>query len=175
MNAAKTCLAVLIALWSTAARADVMLDIGPADPGTAKAQYNPATGEFIVSVNEVISWVIISDGLMNGPDGPAPPLPLGEQTAVVDSPNSIGEGGFFIPMTYTDVNLGRVAVAIPEVTAENVYEYFRLESRRIWVEPLIEGQIGVVPEPSALVMLLAAGLLALAACAWVRVSHRVSP
>ena len=154
MNAAKTCLAVLIVLSSTVVQADVMLDIGPADPGTAKAQYNPATGEFIVSVNEVMRWVITSDNLMEGPDSPSPPLPLGIGTLVTNGPPSVGEGGFLFPMTYTDANLGRVALAIPEVTAENVHEYFRVESMRIWGEPPIEGQIGVVPEPSALVMLL---------------------
>jgi len=139
------------------------LDPGPAPQGTAIAEYNPLTGEFIVSVAGVMSWNLQSDGLFTetGLLGVQDILPLGEGfTLVSANPSTVGEGAFGSQMTYTDINLGALVPPGLDVSA------FTLEYVAGFGSPKEFGEIRVVqviPEPGTVLMLLS-GLIGLAIC-----------
>jgi len=141
----------LIANFTTA-------DPGPAAPGTAIAEYNPATGEFIISVGSVMSWNLQSNGLFTaeGLLGVQDILPLGEGfTLVSANPSTVGEGAFGAQMTYTDVRLGALVPPGTDVSE------FTLEYVAGFGLPKEYGMITVIPEPGTMIMLLsgAIGLL----------------
>jgi len=128
-------------------------DPGPAPPGTAIAEYNPATGEFIVSVGNIMSWNLQSDGLFTqeGLMGVQDVLPLGEGfTLVSANPSTVGEGAFGSQMTYTDVHLGPLVLPGTDVSE------FTLEYVAGFGSPKEYGTItvNVIPEPGTVVMLL---------------------
>ena len=82
-------------------------DPGPTPAGTAIAEYDPTTGEIVVSVGGVVNWHVESfSSSLNG-DSPQPPLPVGGGL-VSDTDQIIGEIGF-ISVSFTDLNLGNVA------------------------------------------------------------------
>jgi len=129
-------------------------DPGPAAPGTAIAEYNPATGEFIISVGSVMSWNIQSNGLFTqeGLLGVQDILPLGQGfTLVSANPSTVGEGAFGSQMIYTDVNLGPLVLPGTDVSE------FTLEYVAGFGSPKEYGTItvvNVIPEPGTVVMLL---------------------
>jgi len=128
-------------------------DPGPAAPGTAIAEYNPATGEFIISVGSVMSWNLQSDGLFTqeGLLGVQDILPLGEGfTLVSANPSTVGEGAFGSQMTYTDIHLGPLVLPGTDVSE------FTLEYVAGFGSPKEYGTItvNVIPEPGTVVMLL---------------------
>jgi len=138
-------------------------DPGPAPQGTAIAEYNPLTGEFIVSVAGVMSWNLQSNGLFteSGLLGVQNILPRGDGfTLVSANPSTVGEGAFGAQMTYTDVNLG--ALVPPGLDVSE----FVLEYVAGFGSPKEFGQIRVVeviPEPGTVVMLLS-GLIGMVIC-----------
>ncbi|HUT09345.1 MAG TPA: LamG-like jellyroll fold domain-containing protein [Thermoguttaceae bacterium] len=129
-------------------------DPGPAAPGTAIAEYNPATGEFIISVGSVMSWNIQSNGLFTqeGLLGVQDILPLGQGfTLVSANPSTVGEGAFGSQMIYTDVNLGPLVLPGTDVSE------FTLEYVAGFGSPKEYGTItvvNVIPEPGTVAMLL---------------------
>ena len=145
-------------------------DPGPSDPhatqpATAAAEYNPATGEFRVLVDGVMSWNLTSDGQFTGPGVEAigSLLPLGSLANLTSAnANTVGEGGFLGTMTYTDIDLGQLAQRGTDVgrfTLEYVAGF--------GAEPQI-GTIRVVPEPSTLTLLVGGVLMTV----WLRGRRR---
>ena len=126
---------------------NAIADPGPAPAGTAIAEYDFSTGEIIVSVDSVINWYVESSSAsLSGPDGATPPLPLAGG-AVGDSDSKIGESS--LPQfTYTDINLGQVA--LPGLPLSDLLVY--------WNPSLGEGPFSQpvvytgIPEPSSLVL-----------------------
>ncbi len=157
-------LALLVVLLSAGEARAGGWKIGEAPSNYAKAEYNWATGEFVVSVNEVMSWALISKGKFDGPDIPAVKelLPLAADWHLSSvNPNTIHEGTFGAAFSYNDVYLGRVVQPGLDVSE------FVLESAHQFGSPLRYGDIKVVPEPSSLAA-LATGAVGLAAFAWKR-------
>ncbi len=130
-------------------------DPGPATDGTAAAEYNPATGEFRIFADGVMSWSLISDGDFTdaGLAALSDVLPLGDASNLASlNENTVGEGGFGGTMSYADVALGAI---VPAGTNPS-----RLTLQYVTgfgADPQI-GPINVVPEPGTLAMLLAAAL-----------------
>ena len=114
---------------------------GPAEPGSVKMNYVPATGEFIVSVNGVLNWAVISDGLFTGPDVLAlyEILPLGSPANIVSiNPNTVSEAQFAGVFGYEDAALGRL------VPPETDVSEFSLQWTVEWGAPVEFGQLKVV-------------------------------
>ncbi len=127
-------------------------DAGPVTPGSAAAEYNPATGEFKILVDGVMNWTLSSDGQFNGSALGALQdiLPLGGAGNLVSANgNTVGEGGFGVTMDYTDVNLGPIAASGTDVGQ------FTLTYVTSFGAPPQIGSISVVPEPGMGAMLLA--------------------
>jgi len=91
--------------------------IGPANPGTPAPgagiiSYDPNTGEFKISVNQVMSWNLNSPGLFDGPGLPGvlDILPRGNPFNLVSAnPNTVGEGLPGAPLfSYDNVYLGQL-------------------------------------------------------------------
>jgi hypothetical protein len=120
-------------------------DPGPAGAGQAIAEYNKLTGEIIVSVNGVNNWYLESQSGGFGPPGSAP-LNLPKAGGLVTDNNTrVGESTLLSLMTYTDVNLGNVAK--PNLTDLKIFFNTGLG------QPLQQGTINVVPEPTTFAML----------------------
>jgi len=138
--------------------------IDPPSEGMAVARYNPATGEFAVSADGVMSWTLLSEGQFTGA-GLGGLVDLlerdGEENLVSASANTIGDGNFVAPVSYS-VSLGPLT--------EPGFDpgVFTLEYVSGLGGPRLQGTISVVPEPGTLVMLLGA-LLGL--CLWARRSR----
>ncbi len=142
-------LSALVAGWTG--------DPGPARQGTAAAEYDPATGEFTVSVDNVMSWTLRSDGRFTGADMDRvlDILPLGDDFNLPSANlNTVGEGGFGAGMTYADIDLG--SLTEPGTDASR----FTIEYVTGYGQPRMRGTITVIPEPGTVVMLLS-GLLGL--------------
>ena len=185
-NAVTTLTFVAMLLWTAApagatwmeddvdANADGYIDAhsvedllaGAAAPGSATAVYNVLTGEIIVSANDVLSWAVVSAGNMTGPDSASNVLPLSTESLVTDNDDIVGEGSFYVPMTYTNVNLGQVAA--PGLGAGD----FRIEYRTEYCDPLL-GDVSAVPEPGTIAMLLGAAVAGLAIVLRSRRSRKV--
>jgi len=130
---------------------------GTAEPGTAGAEYNPVTNEWLVSVEGVMSWALIGDGRFLGSEvaGVYDRLPLGGAPNLVSAnANTVGEGSFDAPMTYVDVRLGQLTEPGADVGQVTLEYVSRFGGERTL------GTITVVPEPSTLI-LLTTGALAL--------------
>ncbi len=159
------CSLTLFAMLLSAAEARAgAWSIGPAEPHTVKGEYNWATGELMISVNQVMNWTYVSQGLFTGPDvsGVKQILPLGGDWNLVSaSRNTIGEGGYAGAFTYTDVYLGRVVEPGTDV------DDFYLESIDRFGGQIYKAEISAIPEPSALAA-LTAGAVGLATFAWKR-------
>ncbi len=144
-------LSITIANWTG--------DPGPATEGTAVAEYNPATGEFTVSVEDVMSWTLRSDGKFTAA---ADALPSGDAANLVSGNlNTVGEGGFGETMSYSNVLLG--ALTEPGTDASE----FSIEYVTGYGQPIQRGSVTVIPEPGTVVMLIS-GLLGLLLLAWRR-------
>jgi len=93
---------------------DSNYDPGPATtPGSILVEYNYATGEFVVSVNEVNSWSFVSSGLFAGLDNqktdlPTPPAFPRQLILLSDNPNVVGEATFANFLTYENVRVGPI-------------------------------------------------------------------
>lgn len=127
--------------------------IDPPSEGMAVAQYNPATGEFAVSADGVMSWTLLSEGQFTGTGlgGLSEILAReGESNLVSANANTIGDGNFDGPVSYSGVSLGRLTDpgCDPGV--------FTLEYVTGRGGQRLQGTISVVPEPSTVVMLLGA-------------------
>ncbi len=121
-------------------------------PSRGTAEYNPATGEFTVSVENVMSWTLRSDGKFTAA---ADALPLGDAANLVSGNlNTVGEGGFGAAMSYSDVLLG--ALTEPGTDASE----FSIEYVTGYGQPIQRGTVTVIPEPGTVVMLIS-GLLGL--------------
>jgi len=117
--------------------------------GAATAEYDPITGEIVVSVNEVLNWYIeqVGGSAMTGPDSASPPLPLASGL-VSDSDVRVGETAF-APFSYSDVNLG--AVAATGLADDGSLKIFWNTGFGL---PLQEALVSfaVVPEPTAIAL-----------------------
>ena len=139
-------------------------DGGPTEPGTARAEYNRLTNEWKVSVENVMSWTLISEGQFIGSEanGAYDSLFVGGPPNLVSAnANTIGEGSFATPMTYADVRLGQLIepdTAIHRITLQYVSSFGGEK---------MEGTIHVVPQPSTLI-LLCVGAAGLAGYGWRR-------
>jgi len=137
-------------------------DPGPAPPGSAIAEYNIVTGEFIISANELLAWWLESTGKLAGPDleDVRDVLPAGHPDNLSTAgPSVIMEANIFGEhFSYTNVNLGRVAN--PGVDAAE----FRLRYTAELGGGSHPGQILVVPEPGAVWMVVIGGLVLLVLC-----------
>jgi len=138
-----------------------------ADPGvsdgTATAVYDPATGEFTLSVDGVTAWLLSADEGLNGSDvaNVAAALSSGEDTLVSANANAVGEGSLSGLLSYDDVELGQL-VAPGTDPSEITFEYMTgFGGQRL------RGTISVVPEPGTIAMLLS-GLLG----AWLLIRRR---
>ncbi len=124
--------------------------IGPADPQTAKVGYDPSTGEFMVSVNQVLLWELgsdvpfIDDGWPIILDG----FPFGScpDPVFILLPPPYIKHGCLEPITYTDVYLGQL------VEPETPVSAFSLEYIASFGGPIESGAIAVVPEPSMFIL-----------------------
>jgi len=150
--------AVLLCVLSSNTSYAVVSGPGPADDGTAIAEYNYTTGEISVSVTNIVNWSLQSSSAsLSGPDNALPPLPQGGGVAG-DSDLQIGESSF-VQFSYTDVFLGEVALPNLPLGDLNIY----------WVPDLGGGEfsqpvvyVGLpVPEPSSLALgtLIAMGMV----------------
>ena len=122
--------------------------LGPAPPGTAIATYDGSAGNWIVSVNDVSNWYIESPaGLLNGPDSPSPPLPLGGAgTFVTDNDFAVGETKLVLPrMTYTNVSLGNLS-GIGANDDFKIHWVGELGSDEGWAS------VTIVPEPATIAL-----------------------
>jgi len=133
-------------------------DPGPAAPESAIGEYNVVTGQFVISVDNVVGWWLISLSKFTGPDLEAVKdlLLAANPNHVVDNAQSrISE--FVIgsePFTYTNVNLGRVVEPGLDVSE------FRLDYATLSGPGGQVGEILVVPEPGT-VWLVAIGAFVL--------------
>jgi len=128
-----------------------------ADPGvtdgSATAVYDPATGEFSVSVDGVTAWALSADGGLDGADvaDVAAALSSSEGTLVSANTDAVGEGSLG-GLLYGDLELGQLVT--PGTDPSTItFEYVTgFGSQRV------QGTIAVVPEPGTVIMLLS-GLL----------------
>jgi len=134
---------------------DLIVNFGRSDPGVpreaaATAEYNPATGEFSVSVENVMFWTLQSDGDFTGSDlgGLEAVLASGDGILISANANTIGNGTFTGLLSYGDVELGQLAAPGTDPGR------FTLEYVTGFGGEKIRGTISVVPEPSTLVMLI---------------------
>jgi len=133
---------------------------GPPDGGTsgsARAEYDPATGEFTVWADGVMNWTLNSDGLFGGPglDVAGGLLADGGPAHFVSANgNTVGEGTFDGWLFYAAVSLG--SLTKPGTDADR----FTLEYVDRFGGGVRHGEIHVVPEP-AVSMLLAGALILL--------------
>jgi len=141
---------------------DLIANFGRSDPGasgeaTAAAEYNPATGEFSVSLENVMFWTLQSDGRFTGADlAGLEDVLASEQGALISAnPNTVGNGTLGGLLSYHDVELGRLTAPGTDPGR------FTLEYVTGFGSEKMRGTITVVPEPGTLVM-LTLGLLALA-------------
>ncbi len=137
-------------------------DSGPPADGSAEATYNPATGEFAVSVDAVMSWSLVGPGVFTGEALGSVPETLGGHpgTLISANVNTIGEGGFGTRLSYEDARLGQVS-AVGTPPGEFALEYVLGFGR-----PKQIGRIVVVPEPGVW-MLLGVGM-----CCWFALRRR---
>jgi len=140
---------------------DLIANFGRSDPGaspeaTAAAEYDPVTGEFSVSVENVMFWTLQSNGEFTGSGlaGLEEVLASEEGTLISANPNTVGNGTFTGLLSYRDVELGRLAAPGTDPGR------FTLEYVTGFGGEKMRGTITVVPEPGTLVMLVLA-LLAL--------------
>jgi|GEM_PF-1162314 len=84
------------------------VDPGSAVPGTAIAQYDPATGQIVVSVSDVNNWYVESASASL--TGAVPTGLPGAGGLVSDNDVRVGESMLAL-FSYTDKNLGNLAVA----------------------------------------------------------------
>lgn len=130
-------------------------DPGPTPAGTAKAEYNPATGAIKVSVNGVLSWYV--ESLTGGLTGSAATLPAVGGALNTDNDARVGQSSFGSQLNYQDHNLGNVAaVGLP---AGNLI----IRSSAAFGAPEIEGIVTFVPEPATFALVGFAGLALVAA------------
>ncbi len=133
-------------------------DAGPVEPGSATAQYDPATGEFNVSVDGVMSWSLNSGGQFNGNglDGALDLLSTGGQMASANQ-NTVGAGSFSDTLIGSDVALGQLAEP-----GTDPGEFSLVFVSGFGQQPQ-QGTITVVPEPGTAALLVGAlaGLLLL--------------
>jgi len=139
---------------------DLIANFGRSDPGapreaSAAAEYDPATGEFSVSVENVMFWTLQSDGEFTGSDlgGLQGRLPSEEGTLISANPNTVGDGTFSGLLSYRDVELGQLAAPGTDPGR------FTLEYVTAFGGEKLRGTITVVPEPSTLAMLVLALLV----------------
>ncbi len=126
-------------------------DAGPAAEGTAAAVYNPATGEFRVTVDGVLNWSLISDGQFapSALDALGDVLPAGGAANLVSgNVNTVGEGSFDGAIGYAELDLGPLADAGTDASE------FQLEYITTFGGQPQFGTIHVVPEPSTTALLL---------------------
>jgi len=131
--------------------ANFTVDPGPADPGTATAEYNYVTNEWTVSVDSVMSWALISEGqfLQSAAPGVYDALPAGGAGNLASAnDNTIGEGNFDGPMTYANVRLGQLTE--PDVAVDRI----RLQYVNGFGGQKLVGTISVVPEPGSITLLV---------------------
>lgn len=135
----------LVAIFSFAGIGHAVAAPGPAPAGGALAEYDHLTGVITVSVNNVASWVVVSVGDMTG----AEPVGLTQQL-ITNNDNSIGEASFIANFSYTDLNLGPVAVS--QIQGPNV-DFFIEWSQGEGFEKQ-SGLVDVVnvPEPATLAL-----------------------
>jgi len=125
-----------------------------ADPGVAEgsatAVYDPATGEFTVSVEGVMAWALWGDGQLTGKDiqGVSAALPCGEDSLVSANGDAVGEGSLVGLLSY-DVELGQLVE--PGTEPSQIHFEYMLG----FGGPRHSGTITVVPEPGTAAMLLA--------------------
>ncbi len=130
-------------------------DPGPAPAGSVVAEYDPATGEIIVSVDGVLNWLIeATDGSAVMTGDPAANLPSGGGL-VTDNDFRVGESNFGGTMTYTDVNLGNVAVT-GLVQGDLIAKW-----QTGFGAPTEQIEVVVIPEPASLMLLGLGGMLML--------------
>jgi len=140
---------------------DLIANFGRSDPGAAveavaTAEYDPATGEFSVSVENVMFWTLTSDGRFTGSGltGLEAALPSPDGRLLSANANTIGDGSFTGLLSYRDVDLGQLAAPGTDPGR------FTLEYVTAFGAQRTQGTITVVPEPGTLAA-LAAGLLCL--------------
>ena len=98
----------LVAIFSLTGIGRALAAPGAQPFGFARAEYNSATGEIVVS-SEVNSWIILSGGdLLLGPPANTV-LPTGVGLLVTDTQSKLGEASFTSLLSYTDLSLGNVA------------------------------------------------------------------
>ncbi len=124
-------------------------DGGPADEGTASASYNPATGEFTVAVENVMSWNLVSDGHFNGTGLTDAGSVLSSGPGLVSAnANTVGEGRF-------DGAISRETTLLGPLTAAGTdSDRFVLQYVTSYGAPPQIGAIRVVPEPGMMILLL---------------------
>ncbi|NQU25076.1 MAG: hypothetical protein HQ567_27635, partial [Candidatus Nealsonbacteria bacterium] len=124
-------------------------DPGPADSTAswAIAEYNPSSGEFIINVDNVTSWLIVSDGLVV-PGQASAVLPLVVGGMVTDNINYFGEATLFSPFSSGPVSLGIVAEAgLTHINQGNIDDYFTLRYSAGLGQPTQTGLINVLSTP----------------------------
>lgn len=118
-------------------------DPGPAGPGTAVAEYDPTTGQIIVSVDGVNNWYVESASSSLTGDGPAG-LP-NNGGLVTDNDTRIGESGFAL-FSFTDLDLGSVA-ALGLLEGDLTINW-----NAGLGQPLQTVLVSIVPEPTSLAL-----------------------
>lgn len=129
-----------------------VLTPGPAPNQNTIGGYNPATGQIIVSVNNVLSWYIeSSSGAMTGAAATLPPIGGALNT---DNDARIGQSSFGATLTYADANLGLVAALGKDLSD------FVIKSSAAFGAPEVTGQMVLlgVPEPASAAMAALAGI-----------------
>lgn len=126
--------------------------VGPVDPETACAQYDPTTGSVVVSTDTIWNWFFTSNGNLTG--DPAQGL---TQQLTTDNDNTIGEGSFIAAFSYTNLNLGNVAVT--GLTANDFVFKYTIGGFSGGEEIEVPMKIGdnsggdpVIPEPTTLAL-----------------------
>ena len=143
---------IAVALMATLSLVGSVQALGPAPPGTAIAEYNAITGRWIVSTDSVNNWYILSpSGLLNGPESPSPPLPIGGASFVTDNDFSVGETTIVGTLTSTDTDLGLLSNPFAAGSdVATILSEFSLFYNAL-SEPEQAGTINViVPEPTTI-------------------------